>query len=169
MGTHTRSCVPSASTRGAVGHSPPFLLPGPTRLHTPPVVFANLSLLSSELMMLFSCFANRSAPGDGTRDGPPGARARWRFLNGLQAETTVASSCFHDTHFSCPCWGFLLSSSQHISRERSGGGVGGTSPCNAQSTRLTAFPRLTQLMLTLATLFFQTFYFEVRLTEKFWK
>lgn len=40
---------------------------------------------------------------------------------------------------------------------------------NAQSARLTAFPRLTQLLLTLATLFFQTFYFEVRLTEKFWE
>lgn len=46
---------------------------------------------------------------------------------------------------------------------------GGTGPYNAQSKGLTAFPRLIQLMLTLATFCFQTFYFEVRLTEKLWK
>lgn len=151
-----------------VTHRPSFSPAPPVFTLHPIIVFSNLSLLSSELMTLFASFANDSAPGDGARDGPPGARARWRFLNRLQAETTVASSCFHDTHFSCPYWGFLLSSSQHVSRGRSGGGMGELVP-NAQSARLTAFPRLTQLMLTRATLFFQTFYFEVRLTEKFWK
>ena len=63
--------------------------------------------------------------------------------------------------------GSVLSDSQGRKGKRKGRGAGG-GPCSTQSRWLTVL-RLTQLMVKLATFFFQTFYFEVRPTEKFYK
>lgn len=97
-----KSCGLLASMRSPVCHSPPFLLPVPIQVHSPPPVFSDLSLLSSELRRMSFSFASQAAPVVGVETGTPAAKAEQRFLNWLQAEMTMASSC-------CPWHPVLMS------------------------------------------------------------
>lgn len=89
-----KSCGLLASMRSPVGHvtTLPSSLPHPS-LHSPPPVFSDLFVLSSELRRMVFSFASQAALITGVETDTPGARAGWRFLNWLQTETTMASSC----------------------------------------------------------------------------
>lgn len=101
-------CGPPASIRAPVSGSQPFpLRPSPlsTRLHSPPLVFSDLSHLPSELkMMLFSCFASQAAPGDeGGSRHPQEPGLASVFSVAYRQEPQWPHQAARDTSCSRPC------------------------------------------------------------------
>lgn len=109
LGLRSARLHKGACERLAALPSPPVstLCPSPlsTRLHSPPLVFSNLSRLPSELkMMLFSCFASQAAPGDeGGSRHPQEPGLASVFSVTYRQEPQWPYQAGRDTSCSCPC------------------------------------------------------------------